>query len=97
VTTWTSGRACSTIGAAGAPGAAAAGVAGGVAPVGGRVGRGTIVRGAGGETGATGATGVPVLAGVDSARTWAMPIVATSPNIVDAPTPRATIRAPAAG
>jgi hypothetical protein len=60
----------------------------------GRVGRGTIVRGADGETGAT---GVPVLAGVDSARTWAIPIVATSPNIVDAPTPRATIRAPAAG
>ena len=61
-------------------------------------GTGTIVRGATGAAGNTGVTVSPVLLfGVDSARTCAIPMVATRPNIEDAPRPAAMIRAPVAG
>ena len=92
VTTRTSGRACNTIGAAGALAPPA-----GVAATDGRAGTGTIVSAAVGAAGEIVATVSSVLLGVDSARTCAIPIVATRPNMVDAPTPSETIRAPAAG
>jgi hypothetical protein len=105
VTTWTSGRAWSTIGAgAGAvtgavTGVAAAAVGSGVTSIGATVGVGAIV-GSGAIVGKAATGNAVSTAGVlvaDDEAACAIPIAAMRPNIVVAPSPAAMIRPPAAG
>jgi len=104
VTTCTSGRAWSTIGAGavgvGAIVAGAAGMSGAAAPSTGATVGVAATAGSGMIVG-SGARGIEVsTAGVlvvDDEAAWATPITAMSPNIVVAPSPAAMIRPPAAG